>query len=82
MNEFVADTGDEVLHTQQCELLVRKKGKAAPKGVRSVVVGRFGLYVFNGKKVGQARRDFLASPLTLDKRRRRRRECRFKRSTA
>ena len=49
--DAVREHGDEVFYTQHCEYVVRKKKAVQRKGARIVVVGHFGLYLFNGKKV-------------------------------
>ena len=49
--DALSDVGDEAKYIQPVELLQRKKDKIQKKGSRTAVVGNFGLYMFQSKKV-------------------------------
>jgi hypothetical protein len=49
--DALRDLGDEAKYIQPVELMLRKKDKVQNKGQRSAVVGNFGLYIFQSKKV-------------------------------
>jgi hypothetical protein len=51
--ESLGEQGDEPTFAQGFEWVIKKKNKDKlnRKGIRTVVVGKYGFYVFNGKKV-------------------------------
>jgi hypothetical protein len=51
MQDVIADLDDALLFSMPIEILQRKKDKIVKKGSRIIGVGKFGIYVFNGKKV-------------------------------
>ena len=51
LDAALSEFDDVSVHAQPCAWLVRKKDKLVSKGVRLVVVGRFGIYLINAKKV-------------------------------
>jgi len=56
LDAALSEFDDVSVHAQPCAWLVRKKDKLVSKGVRLVVVGRFGIYLINAKKVRSLRR--------------------------